>query len=200
MVDVWRWSDPVEILRGALEAGGVIAIPTESSYGLAVDPRDARGVEAVYSIKGRDARVALPVVVADLEQLFALGVARDRPEIGLAEAVWPAPLSILFPIPAPLPATAGRSTLAARVPAHAELRDLLGRLGHGLTATSANRSGEPPVLDPLDLRPLLEERRAVVVDGGVLPGGPPSTLVDGSGGGLSVLREGAFPVERLPRP
>lgn len=196
---LWHWPDPLEALREILDAGGVLAVPTESSYGLAVDPRDERGVEAVYAIKGRDARMALPVVVADLEQLFALGVPRGLPELEVAAAFWPAPLSILFPIPDPIPATAGLLKLAARIPAHSDLRELLRRLGHGLTATSANRSGSPPVLDPRDLRRLLSGRRAVTVDGGVLPGGPPSTLVDWAGGELAVLREGAFPAARLPR-
>lgn len=197
MVDLWHRLDPIGVLRDVLDAGGVLAVPTESSYGLAADPRRRDGVEAVYAIKGRDARMALPVVVADLEQLFALGVDRECPEIEIAASVWPAPLTVLFPIPAPLPATAGLSTLAARIPDHPGLLDLLRRLGHGLTATSANRSGQPPILDPLDLEPLLTGRRALVVDGGVLPGGPPSTLVEVSGGELRVLRGGAFPVERL---
>jgi L-threonylcarbamoyladenylate synthase len=199
MAEIWRRHDPIDVLRDVLAAGGVFAVPTESSYGLAVDPRDAAGVEAVFAIKGRDARQALPVVVADLEQLHALGVPRGGPELEVAASLWPAPLTVLFPIPAPLPATAGKSTVAARIPAHEGLRDVLRRLGHGLTATSANRTGGPPVLDPRDLRPLLAGRRAFVVDGGVLPGGPPSTLVDWAGGELRVLREGAFPIARLPR-
>jgi L-threonylcarbamoyladenylate synthase len=84
-----------------------------------------------------------------------------------------------------------------RVPDHERLRGLLAELGHGLTATSANRSGEEPLLDPAEAARLLTGHDAVVVDGGVLPGGPPSTLVAIEGERLVVLRAGRFPAERL---
>jgi len=195
----WHWEDPLELVRATLAGGGVLAIPSESSYGLAVDPRDERGVEAIYEIKGRDAEKALPVVVGGPEQLFALGVPRSAPELAVVEALWPAALSVVFPIASPIPATAGQRTLAARVPAHERLRDLLLRLGHALTATSANLSGSAPILDPDALEPILRDRKALVVDDGVLPGGPPSTLVSWAGGELRILREGAFASAALPR-
>jgi tRNA A37 threonylcarbamoyladenosine synthetase subunit TsaC/SUA5/YrdC len=88
-------------------------------------------------------------------------------------------------------------TIAVRVPGHDGLRRLLGELGHGLTATSANPSGGEPVLDPAGAAELLAGEDAVVVDGGFLPGGPPSTLVAIEEGGPVVLRTGRFPVDRL---
>ena len=111
----------------------------------------------------------------------------------------PSPLSVVAPTREPLPAAAGESTIAVRVPAHPQLRDLLLALGRPLTATSANRSGEPPILDPRDLEPLLATADAMVVDGGVLAGGPPSTLVELRGGTLHVLRPGAFEIAQLRR-
>jgi tRNA A37 threonylcarbamoyladenosine synthetase subunit TsaC/SUA5/YrdC len=84
-----------------------------------------------------------------------------------------------------------------RVPEHAALRQLLGDLGHGLTATSANRSGGEPIVDPAEAAALLAGVDAVVVDGGILPGGPPSTLVAIEETGPVVLRSGRFPAERL---
>jgi tRNA A37 threonylcarbamoyladenosine synthetase subunit TsaC/SUA5/YrdC len=83
------------------------------------------------------------------------------------------------------------------VPDHGRLRELLAALGHGLTATSANRSGEPPILEPAGVAELLAGEDAMVVDGGALPGGPPSTLVAIEKDGLVVLRTGRFPAERL---
>jgi tRNA A37 threonylcarbamoyladenosine synthetase subunit TsaC/SUA5/YrdC len=74
---------------------------------------------------------------------------------------------------------------------------LLAALGHGLTATSANRGGEPPIVDPAALADLLAGEDAMVVDGGVLPGGPPSTLVAIEGDRVVVLRSGRFPAERF---
>jgi L-threonylcarbamoyladenylate synthase len=193
----WRWGEPVAPLAALLARGGLLAVPTESSYGLAADPRNAAGVAAVYRIKGRAAGKPLPVVVAGVEQLAGLGIDPGLPILDALAAVWPAPLSVVLPLARPLPAAAGEPGLAVRVPAHDGLRRLLAALGHGLTATSANRSGEPPVLEPAVAAELLAGEAAVVVDGGSLPGGPPSTLVALTPAGLRVLRQGAFPIERL---
>ncbi len=199
-VPLWHWGDPVEPLRALLARGGVLAFPTESSYGLGADPRNPAGVEAIYRIKVREAGKPLPVVVSGRDQLADLGV---DPNLYIVECLlehWPAPLSAVLPIARSarlLPASAGTGTLAARVPDHEELLGLLEEIGHGLTSTSANRSGEEPILDPAEVARLLDGQDAVVVDGGVLPGGPPSTLVAIEGERLVVLRAGRFPAERL---
>lgn len=195
---LWRFGDPVAPLRDLLSRGGVLAIPTESSYGLGVDPRNPAGVEAVYRIKGREAGKALPVVAADLGQIAGLGIDPDLPILELLLACWPGPLTAVLPIARPLPAAAGEPTLAVRIPGHPGLLELLAALGHPLTATSANRSGAAPILDPAEAAELLAgEENAVMVDGGVLPGGPPSTLVAIEERGLVVLRTGSYPLERL---
>jgi L-threonylcarbamoyladenylate synthase len=198
-IPLWRPGNPVEPLRQLLARGGLLAIPTESSYGLGADPRNPDGVEAVYRVKERDRGKPLPVVVADLAQMRDLGI---DPELSILEALsacWPGPLTAVLPIARPLPASAGEATLAVRVPGHEDLLRLLADLGHGLTATSANRSGEEPILDPAAVAELLAGTDSVVVDGGILPGGPPSTLVAIEESGPVVLRTGSFPVERLRR-
>jgi L-threonylcarbamoyladenylate synthase len=196
-VPLWHWGDPVDPLRDLLARGGVLAIPTESSYGLGADPRNPAGVEAIYRVKGREAGKALPVVVAGRGQLADLGVAVNPYIVERLFEHWPAPLTAVLPIAEPLPASAGARTLAVRVPDHEGLRRLLAELGNGLTATSANLSGGEPILDPAGAAELLAGENAMVVDGGVLPGGPPSTLVAIEGEGLLVLRTGRFPAERL---
>ncbi len=196
---VFHFGDPIEPLASLLARGGVVAFPTESSYGLGVDPWNQTGVEAIYRIKEREAGKALPVVIAGREQLAGLGIDAEMHIVNRFLAVWPAPLTVILPVARPLPASAGEQSLAVRVPDHAELRGLLAALGHGLTATSANRSGAEPILDPAALGELLAGEDAMVVDGGVLPGGPPSTLVAIEGEGLVVLRTGRFPAERLER-
>lgn len=198
----WRVGEPVAPLVATLARGGLLAIPTESSYGLGVDPRDAAGVEAIYRLKGRERGKPLPVVAAGRAQIEALGVAADEPLLAWAEGHWPAALTVVLPIGRPLPAAAGEPTIAVRVPAHAGLRALLGELGHALTATSANPSGEDPYLDPDAVAAWLAaaEAPAVVVDGGALPGGPPSTLVRYAGGQIEVLRAGRVDVASLDLP
>lgn len=179
----------------------MLAVPTESSYGLASDPRSARGVVAVYRIKGREAGKPLPVVAADRAQIAALGVDPALPELALFECSWPGPVSAVLPLlsGATLPAAAGEPTVAVRIPGHDGLRALLAGLGRPLTATSANRSGEPPVLDPARAASLLAGHDAVVIDGGRLAGGPPSTLVRLRDGRLDVLREGAVSADEVAR-
>jgi L-threonylcarbamoyladenylate synthase len=200
---LWRFGEPVGPLAEILDRGGVLAVPTESSYGLAADPRSAEGIGTVFRLKGRDAGKALPLVAADLKQIAALGADPDGPELArlarVAGRIWPGPLTVVLPVSGELPAAAPDGTVAVRIPAHAGLRTLLAELGRPLTATSANRSGEPPVLDPEVAARLLAGADAAVVDGGRLPGGPPSTVVRLVPGGVEVLREGAVPAAEARR-
>ncbi len=196
-VRLWHWGDPVAPIRDLLARGGVLAIPTESSYGLGVDPWNRTGVETIYRIKEREAGKPLPVVIAGRGQLAGLGIDPDLHIVKSLLAFWPAPLTAVLPVARPLPASAGGRNLAVRVPDHDRLRELLAALGHGLTATSANRSGEEPLLDPEAVDGLLAGEDAMVVDGGTLAGGPPSTLVAIEEDGLVVLRAGRFSAERL---
>jgi len=201
-VPIWRPGEPVAPLAALLARGGVLAIPTESSYGLGADPWNPEGVARVYRIKQREAGKPLPVVAAGIGQLAGLGIDPEAPilrsMLGRLDALWPAPLTAVLPVARPLPASAGETTLAVRVPAHEGLRRLLAALGTPLTATSANPSGGPPALEPEEAAALLAGEDAVVIDGGRLPGGPPSTLVTPRPeGGFEVLRAGAFPAERL---
>jgi tRNA threonylcarbamoyl adenosine modification protein (Sua5/YciO/YrdC/YwlC family) len=212
---IHRLGDPVAELRAALLRGEVAAVPTESSYGLAVDPRSADAVERVYALKAREPGKPLPVVAASLEQVLGIGVERDDPALRWALRYWPAPLTVLVEVREPLPAMAGAPRLAVRVPAHAGLRRLLGELGFPLTATSANLAGEEPITRPALLRERFGRALSFIVDAGDLPGGPPSTVVAWSAvagpmarsaahgvavasaaaaGGPEVLRPGAFGV------
>lgn len=195
-----RLGEAVGELRASLLRGEVVAVPTESSYGLAADPRSASAVERVYSLKARERGKPLPVVAASLEQVLALGVRRDDPALRWALRFWPAPLTVLVSVHEPLPAMAGASRLGVRIPAHAGLRRLLGELGLALTATSANLSGEEPITRPETLRDRFRDGLSFVVDEGDLAGGLPSTVVTwsrspvaaGGAGGPEVLRSGAF--------
>jgi L-threonylcarbamoyladenylate synthase len=202
-VSTWRFGEDPAIVAAALERGAVVAIPTESSYGLAVDPLDRAAVARVFRWKGRRATEALPVVGASAAAFLGLGVEPQDPALRWAAGFWPAPLTVLVPVARPIAASAGRRTIALRVPAHEQLRGLLAALGRPLTATSANPSGAAPYLEAgevtLWLRglagPGTNGDEALVVDGGRLPGGPPSTLVELVAGRPRILRPGRFPVD-----
>ncbi len=105
---VWRFGEAVDGLRAVLGRGGVLAIPTESSYGLAVDPRDETGVEAIFRLKGRAGSKALPVVAADVAALERLGVAAGDPALGWARPRWPAALTVVVGLAAPIAASGWR--------------------------------------------------------------------------------------------
>ena len=192
----WRFGEPSARLSEVLARGGVVLFPTESSYGVGVDPRSAAGVETVCRLKRRERGKPLGVVVADVAQAIELGVSDDDPALRWAAAHWPAPLSVLVRVVPRLPAMAGAAELAVRVPDHAELRVLLREVGP-LTATSANRAGGPPILDPEEAARWAARVDHVVIEGGVLRGGDPSTVVSwvvppGGVGRPSVLRQGRF--------
>jgi len=186
-------STALQEIAQSIQTGLVLAIPTESSYGLAADPRSRRGVDRILAIKGRGGGAKpLLVVAAHREQLDALGVAAPREVVDRLFAIWPAPLTAVLPIGVPLPAACGGTTLAVRVPAEPRLRALLEATGP-LTATSLNRAGEPPVTDPDEAMRLFEGEVDLLIDGGRTPGGPPSTLLDATVAPPRVLRAGAFP-------
>ena len=193
MLEIWPWDGELEAVKRVLADGRVLAIPTESSYGLAVDPRSAAGVDAIYRLKERERGKPLPVVAADLAQALDLGVDANE-AVRMAAIHWPAALTVVVPLRCgvSVPAAAGGGTLAVRVPAHERLRGLLRALGHPLTATSANRSGEPAICELTALEPILGSQDALIVGGETTPGGPPSTVVSWSSAGLRVLRRGRF--------
>jgi len=182
-----------------LRAGGVVAMPTDTFYGLAVDPRSPAAVAAVFDVKGRDAAAALPLVGASLAQVDAHCGPMTAATRRLAETYWPGPLSLILDAPSAMAAAvhAGARTVAVRVPAQPVARALAEAAGHVLTATSANRRGAPPAADAGALGDLGRDPRVFVVDGGASPGGPPSTIVDARGARPVLVRAGAIAWERV---
>jgi L-threonylcarbamoyladenylate synthase len=175
-------------VRGALAGHGVVAVPTETFYGLSVVPSDGVAVARIFALKGRSAHKALPVAGASLAQLSGLVRVPERWR-ELLEAAWPAAVTVVLPTVVPLPA--GRDTLAVRVPDHPLLRALLEAVGP-LTVTSANPSGGAPLARAGEVARVLGHDLALLLDGGDMPGGVPSTLVDLTGEHPRLLRMGAW--------
>jgi L-threonylcarbamoyladenylate synthase len=180
-----------------LRAGGVVAFPTDTVYGLAVDPRRADAVERLFALKGRDSTVAVPLVAGSLEQAMLAAVFSGR-ERRAADAFWPGPLSIVVPANSciALEALGGRGTVAIRVPAHDIARALADAFGFPITATSANRSGEPAAASADAVASMLPDVD-VLIDGGPAPGGAPSTIVSFDANGPILVRAGAVPWDRV---
>ena len=185
-------------IREILSRGGVAAVPTETFYGLAADPWSESGVRRIFRIKQRDDGKPLPVLAAGEEQLRQLGVDESTPALAPWLALWPAPLTVVLRIHAPIAASRGGRALAVRIPASTGLRRLLEKTGP-LTGTSANRSGAEPLSDPDAVARLFQSEVDVLVDGGPTPGGRPSTIVDGTVDPPVLRRAGGFPWPPEPR-
>ncbi|EPX61668.1 YrdC/Sua5 family protein, required for threonylcarbamoyladenosine (t(6)A) formation in tRNA [Cystobacter fuscus DSM 2262] len=184
-----------------LRRGGVIALPTETVYGLAANAEDELAVRRVFAIKGRPATHPLIVHVAEAQALSSW--ARHVPEDAwrLAEAFWPGPLTLVLPrSPRATDAvTGGQDTVALRVPHHPLARAVLQALGGGVAAPSANRFGRVSPTTAEHVRADLGADVDLVLDGGPCTVGVESTIVDLSQGEPAVLRPGGLAVEEISR-
>ncbi len=163
-----------------LQAGGLVAFPTETVYGLGADATDGRAVARVYEAKGRPSFNPLIAHVVDLAAARAL--ARfDADATRLAEAFWPGPLTLVLPKAAGCPvaelATAGLDSIAVRVPHHPVAQKILAAFGRPIVAPSANRSGHVSPTTAAHVLADLRGRIDLIVDGGATPVGVESTVV-----------------------
>ncbi|MFN8010282.1 MAG: L-threonylcarbamoyladenylate synthase [Holophagaceae bacterium] len=197
------WPDPADLREAAalLDAGELVAFPTETVYGLGADGLNADAVARIYAAKGRPSTNPLILHVDGLP--MARGLVRTWPAaaIRLAEAFWPGPLTLVLPRRAGVPdaVTGGGDTVALRMPAHRVPLSLIGRLGRPLAAPSANLSERiSPTLAAHVLEDL-EGRIPLVLDGGPTRRGLESTVVDLSGERPRILRPGPIPPRLLER-
>ena len=177
-----------------LQGGGLVALPTETVYGLAADGLNTRAVEDIYKAKGRWEGKPLSVFVTGME--MAESLCRNIPEEAyrLAEAFWPGPLTLVLPDAGVVSGvvTAGGETLGVRCPDHPITLEVVRRLGRPLAAPSANPSGLP---SPKDAQAVLEGLSGLidaVVDGGPCVVAVESTIVDLTGQTPRILRQGGL--------
>jgi L-threonylcarbamoyladenylate synthase len=184
-----------------LAAGGLVAFPTETVYGLGADATSGPAVARLYDAKGRPAfnpLIAHVVDVADAERLACF----DADAARLAKAFWPGPLTLVLPKAAGCPvaelATAGLDTIAVRVPAHKVARDILAAFGKPVVAPSANRSGHVSPTCAEHVAADLAGRIDLIIDGGATPVGVESTIVACLGEPV-LLRPGGLPRAAIER-
>jgi L-threonylcarbamoyladenylate synthase len=181
-----------------LRRGGIVAYPTDTLYGLAVDPRQDGAVDRLFAVKARDRSAAVALIAADLRQAQETGTF-GASELTLARAFWPGPLTIVVPAAPGLPKrlSGDLNTVGVRVPAHAVARALAAAFGSCITATSANVSGKPPAMTADEVAAALEGRIDAVLDAGPAPGGAPSTIVELADGRPVLRRSGAVAWHRV---
>ena len=182
-----------------LRAGGVVAIPTETVYGLAADALNPEAVRRVFAIKGRPATHPVIVHIAGADQMGRW--ARDIPETArvLAERFWPGPLTLILPRLPEVPdtVTGGQDSVGLRVPAHPLTLELLRRGGFGLAAPSANKFGRVSPTTPAHVAEELDGEVDMILDGGPCPVGLESTIVSLLGPEPVVLRPGGVTLAAL---
>lgn len=182
-----------------LNQGGVVAFPTETYYGLAVDPLNPLALNHLFTLKQRetskpiltlvDDRGSLPLLVQEIPPLY----------VPLMDEFWPGPLTLIFPARVNLPAllTAGTGTIGVRQSSHPFARQLLRAFGRPITATSANISGNAPAVDAYEVRSQFGSRIDMVFEGGRTPGIVGSTIVGFSGDSIKLIREGVIPFKDI---
>lgn len=185
----------LEILRN----GGLVAIPTETVYGLAGDASNEAAVRRIFEAKGRPADHPLIVHIAAAEQLGDWAAAIPTAASILADTCWPGPLTLLVPKAGHvLPVvTGGRDTVGIRVPAHTLTTELLTRFGGGLAAPSANRFGKVSPTTAAHVVADLGSQVDYVLDGGSCPVGVESTIVDCTVEPPQILRPGGISSEAI---
>ncbi|MFB9688680.1 L-threonylcarbamoyladenylate synthase [Amycolatopsis plumensis] len=184
---------------GVLRAGGLVAVPTETVYGLGANAEDPVAVARVFQVKGRPPTHPLIIHLADATQLGDW--VADVPEAALALAghFWPGPLTLVLRRGSrvPLEATGGLETVAVRVPAHPVALELLSAFGGGVAAPSANRFGSVSPTTADHVRAELGDAVDFVLDGGPCNVGVESTIVDATGDTPNILRPGGVTPEEL---
>ena len=191
---------PADLARAAelLRAGACVALPTETVYGLAADATNPAALAQVFAIKGRP--LLDPLIVHVLDQTALAEVAEPDPRLAKIASLWPGPLTVVLRRKSVVPdlVTAGKDTVAVRIPAHPLFREVLRLAARPLAAPSANPFGYVSPTKAQHVRDSLGERCPWIVDGGACAHGVESTILDLSVPGRArLLRPGPIPLEKL---
>jgi tRNA threonylcarbamoyl adenosine modification protein (Sua5/YciO/YrdC/YwlC family) len=193
--------EKIRTIVSRLERGDVVALPTDTFYGLAVDPVNLNAVEHIYQLKSRQKHKPLSLLIASVAQAYELARDTDTQLDRLAEKFWPGPLTIIVRAGTKLPlrSTANTGNVALRVPDAAIARAVVELFGLPITATSANLPGATECTHAACVRDQLGDRIPLIVDGGPTARAVHTTIVDLSlgAGRWSILREGAIPTHEI---
>jgi L-threonylcarbamoyladenylate synthase len=179
--------------------GGVIAFRTDTFYGLGADPFNVSAIQRIKELKGREANKPILIVISDRQQISRFISGPSRPFDMLSERFWPGALTLAGKALPEVPdeITAGSGTVGLRLPDDDEVRQLVGACGGALTATSANKSHQPPARTTEEVANYFVTGIDLIVDGGPARTDQPSTIVDTTGFELKLIREGVVPWTRI---
>ena len=176
----------------ALMLGGIVAFPTETFYGLGVRYDHIPALERLYALKGRPHDKAMPLIIGDRRLLSLLTPSVPPSAARLMDRFWPGPLTLILPAKKTLSQhlTAGTGTVAVRIPGRSFALALVSSLNVPITATSANISSQPPADTAGAVSGYFGDSLDLIIDCGRTPGELPSTIVDATGSGPVILRQG----------
>jgi len=182
-----------------LIGGGIIALPTDTVYGIGASLAHGDALRRIFAIKERPLSKPLPILLASAAALGSVALDLDERVARLLARYWPGPLTVLLKGREGMPAevTGPDGIIGARVPNHPVALELLERAGGAMAVTSANRSGEEPARTAEEVVESLGGAIGVVLDAGRTPGGVPSTVIAIEHDGPTILRDGAIPGEHL---
>jgi L-threonylcarbamoyladenylate synthase len=200
----WVWREETaekfwQEARTVLDRNGILAVPTDTFYGLAVNPFQDEALDRLFTLKRRGLEKPVLVLVDGREMLPR--VVRDIPEAAhqLMTRFWPGPLTIIFPCQPGLHRllTGGTRTIGVRQPRQDITCRLIAALGHPITGTSANRAGHPPFTRAAEVAAEFGDQVELILEAGPCPGGLPSTIVDVTSSPPRLVRAGAIPAAAL---
>lgn len=184
---------------GILRAGGVVALPTDTLYGLGADAFSVDAVLRVFQVKGRPTSMAIPLLLGNVRDIETVAV--EVPDLAwdLVKRFWPGPLTLVLRKSPDVPdvVTGSKDSIAVRMPDHSVPLSLINELGGPITGTSANPTAGPDPTTAQDVATLLDGEIDLIIDGGPAPLGSPSTVLELTGPTPRILREGAIPLPRL---
>jgi L-threonylcarbamoyladenylate synthase len=182
-----------------IKQGGVVAFPTETYYGLAVDPFQEKALERIFIIKKRSFNKAILTLVDSRQTLFRLTAGIDPVYEPLMDYFWPGPVTLLFSGKEGLSPllTGNTASIGSRISSHPTARKLCGMIGQPITATSANLSGERAAISAREVGRQLGSGVDLIINGGKTCGGQGSTIVAAHGTSLKLIRRGKVPFKAL---
>lgn len=193
-------SRAIEWTAERIAEGGVVAIPTDTVYGLAASLAHPAAIDRIYAIKGRQEDQPLAVLVSSIDALSHL-VHVDDAVVPLLDAFWPGPLTVVLPAASRLPrqVLGPDNKVGVRLPNHYIAIEIIEKAGGAVACTSANRSGAPPSLNAQEVAESIGTQVDLILDGGLSAGGVASTVVAIDGLTLRFIREGAIPMAEVIR-
>ncbi len=189
----------LKIIKDVIVSGGLIAIPTDTFYGIGTNPLLEQSISKLFKLKERLDNKPILVLIGELSHLTPLTSEISETGRKLMEAFWPGPLTLLFKAAAELPEnlTSGTGKVGVRFPKEKTVVDILKFLGHALTASSANLSGtkNPKIVG--EIQETLKNQLDLILDNGPTAGGLPSTVLDPTVHPPQIIREGALPISKI---